>query len=631
MVTPCGFFLWPLKGLKGHFSGPFLLMRNPYRSLAPLGLTVALLVSGCQAAANRPLKGEDAAAPPIDAPAQSLSTHAMAESFYEVLVAEMLGQQGDFASSYELLMRAATTREQDDLFQRAGQAALHMGDGERALRAAKVWQDTLPQSREANKVALQLLIAMNRIPQTQWHLKQELRLTPDEEMAENLYAIPLIYQRTPNKEIAFTVVQAALQAQLQPDSPWRGDALAVLGRLRLHAGDVAAAFDYLQQAHAANAQSGGMGLFALELFNAGEARAEPLLRAYADEPAAAPPFLLAYARWQIGRGQEAQALQTLVRLTDKKPDLPEAWLAKAALQAGQRDYAGARTSLDVLGGLLDNLSNAQARQRGLDEAAVLRAQMADLEGEYAQADRWIAQIEDAETAMRAQVQRARILAEAGRLAHARHILQSVPAENAQQQRLKVLAEVQLLRDAQQFEQAYVLLGNLLKSHPKDGDLAYEHALLAERAGHIKEMEKSLRALLARQPDHVHALNALGYSLADRGVRLSEARTLIAKALELEPESAHIIDSMGWLEYRLGRLPQALELLQKAYRIEADPEIAAHLGEVLWKLEQHDEARRVWRQGLARDAKNTVLRATIERLDGPASALLPTVPHNKVAP
>jgi len=130
---------------------------------------------------------------------------------------------------------------------------------------------------------------------------------------------------------------------------------------------------------------------------------------------------------------------------------------------------------------------------------------------------------------------------------------------------------------------------------------------------MDEMERLLRKVIALKPDHHHAYNALGYSLAERNQRLPEARDLIRKALDLSPGEPFITDSLGWVEYRLGNRSEALRLLQQAYRARPDAEIAAHLGEVLWVLGQQDEARRVWREAKTRDAGNDVLRATLARL------------------
>ena len=149
--------------------------------------------------------------------------------------------------------------------------------------------------------------------------------------------------------------------------------------------------------------------------------------------------------------------------------------------------------------------------------------------------------------------------------------------------------------------------------PQDNDLLYELAMLDEKLDRLDDMERKLRELIKRQPNLPHAYNALGYSLADRNLRLAEAKQLITRALELAPEDPSITDSLGWVEFRLGNLPEALVLLKKAYANQADAEIAAHMGEVLWQLNQRDEARHIWREGMQKDADNETLRETLRRL------------------
>ena len=154
---------------------------------------------------------------------------------------------------------------------------------------------------------------------------------------------------------------------------------------------------------------------------------------------------------------------------------------------------------------------------------------------------------------------------------------------------------------------YVVLGI------RGNDLVYEQAMLAEKAGRPEEMERLLREILARKPDYHHALNALGFTLADRGVRLQEAKALIIKALEYAPEDPFITDSLGWVEFRLGNNAQALLLLERAFEKRQDADIAAHLGEVLWKLGQHERAKALWKDAQQQHPDNETLRETLKRL------------------
>ena len=138
-------------------------------------------------------------------------------------------------------------------------------------------------------------------------------------------------------------------------------------------------------------------------------------------------------------------------------------------------------------------------------------------------------------------------------------------------------------------------------------------MLAEKLNQVDEMERLLRLVIAKNPSYYNAYNALGFSLADRNLRLHEAKQLIVKALTFAPDDPFITDSLGWVEFRLGNLPSALSYLQKAYKARADAEIAAHLGEVLWHLKRTDEALQIWREGLATSPNNETLQETLQRL------------------
>ncbi|MCB1798279.1 MAG: tetratricopeptide repeat protein, partial [Gammaproteobacteria bacterium] len=148
---------------------------------------------------------------------------------------------------------------------------------------------------------------------------------------------------------------------------------------------------------------------------------------------------------------------------------------------------------------------------------------------------------------------------------------------------------------------------------EDHDLRYNRALYIVELGDFEGMERDLRRLLDEDPDHADALNALGYTLADRNERLDEAFALVSRALKLRPDSPAVLDSMGWVLYRQGDLEQAAVYLRRALDLSQDDEIAAHLGEVLWVSGKQADARTVWRQALGHAPDSDKIRAVVERL------------------
>jgi predicted Zn-dependent protease len=205
------------------------------------------------------------------------------------------------------------------------------------------------------------------------------------------------------------------------------------------------------------------------------------------------------------------------------------------------------------------------------------------------------------------------MAKQGDVEGARAFLAGLRVDEPSSQAQVVVAQGQILREAGKPEAAYAVLAEGAKRYPSNPDLLYDFALMAEKTGRLDVMEKSLREVMAQAPDNHHAYNALGYSLAERNVRLPEALALIDKALKMAPGDPFIMDSMGWVQYRLGNLDQAEAHLQRAYALRNDVEIAVHLGEVLWQKGRKADAQKLWREARAKDPKNDTLKSTLARL------------------
>jgi tetratricopeptide (TPR) repeat protein len=252
-------------------------------------------------------------------------------------------------------------------------------------------------------------------------------------------------------------------------------------------------------------------------------------------------------------------------------------------------------------------------EQGLTQAWLLLAQASEQLGDFTGAEAWLSKVENPQRLLEVQTRRAALLARQGKFTQARELIQRVPEKTPEDARAKLLAEAQVLRDVKRWSDANTVLAQANQRFEDDPDLLYEQSMTAEKLNRIDDMERLLRRVIALKPDHHHAYNALGYSLADRNVRLPEAKSLIQKALSLSPGEPFITDSLGWVEFRLGNRDEAVRLLHGAYKSRPDPEIAAHLGEVLWAMGQKDEARRVWREGRQRDGTNDVLRETLGRL------------------
>ena len=240
--------------------------------------------------------------------------------------------------------------------------------------------------------------------------------------------------------------------------------------------------------------------------------------------------------------------------------------------------------------------------------------MAEKRGNYAAAEQWRGLIEKEQDLYSAQTRRASLLARQGKLTEARALIRAITADTDEARRMNLMAEVQLLRDARKYREAYALQKKLVEQLPDDDDLTYELAMLADKNGDHASMERLLRQIMARKPSYHHAYNALGYSLAERGIRLTEAKELILKALTFAPKDPFITDSLAWVEFRLGNPVEALRLLEAAFGIRPDADIAAHLGEVLWTQGNQERARSIWRESKRLNPDNETLRETLKRLN-----------------
>jgi tetratricopeptide (TPR) repeat protein len=535
-----------------------------------------------------------------------------AELFYEVLIGELTARSGDPGSGYALVLDAARRSRDGKLFQRAVEIALQSRSGDAALAAARAWKDSLPESREARRFELQILIALNRISETVEPLRAELAATPTAERPFLMNVIARNYARATDKKLASSIVEQALADDLKNPAT-AGAAWATVGRLRLAAGDTSGALDAAQKGQQADPSSDAPAALALELIDPGQPLAEPMVKRYLDGPKALPEMRMAYARVLVEGRRYADASTQLAALTSSRPELPEPWLLLGSLQSQARQDAAAETSLKRYVELADTQSDADARNRGLTQAYLVLSQLAERRKDFKGAEHWLGRIDSTDDLVGAQTRRAALLARQGKMPQARELVRSLPERTEDEKKQKFLAEVQLLRDAKQYQAAYDMLAQASSAAPEDTDLIYDRAMVAEKMNRLDEMERLLRRLIELKPDNQNAYNALGYSLADRKVRLEEARTLIQKAVQLAPEDPFIADSLGWVEFRLGNTDEAMRILEAAYKRRPDPEIAAHLGEVLWVKGQRDRALSIWKEASLVDADNETLQETLKRL------------------
>lgn len=600
----------------------------PRRSRLAAAALLALIALSAQAQTQPPAPAAPTSPAPIVEPAgpaatpaataspaviksEALASEMTAELFYEVLLGE-LNARSDPGAAYGLVLDAAKRARDEKLFQRAVEIALQSRSGDAALAAARAWKESIPDSREARRFELQILIALNRIGDTVEPLRAEVAATPQVERPFLMAVIARNYARATDKKLAASVVEQALSDELANPATG-GAAWATVGRLRLAAGDTSGALDAAIKGQQLDPSSEGPALLALDLIEPNQPLAEPIVKRYLAGPKAQPEMRVAYARVLVEGHRYADATAELATLTAARPELPEPWLLLGSLQGQARQDAAAEASLKRYIAIASSQRDAEARERGLTQAYLLMAQLAERRKDFAGAESWLGRIDSTDDLVGAQARRAALLARQGKLPQARELVRALPERTADEKKLKFLTEVQLLRDAKQYQAAYDMLAQASAAAPTDTDLIYDQSMVAEKLNRLDEMERLLRRIIELKPDNQNAYNALGYSFADRKVRLEEARTLIQKAVQLAPDDPFIADSLGWVEYRLGNTAEATRILEDAYKRRPDPEIGAHLGEVLWASGQRDRAVSIWKEASLADADNETLQETLKRL------------------
>ncbi|THF63795.1 tetratricopeptide repeat protein [Pseudothauera nasutitermitis] len=561
------------------------------RAASRLGLALALalpLAAHAQHAAEEPSPGA--------LPAQELT----AETLYQFLLAEIAGARGELGLSVRAYLEVARRTGDPRIARRAAEIALFARDLDAATQAARIWTQADPQSEDARRLLAGVLASGGeRLDDVQIQFARVLAESP-ERLPQNLMSLNRALARVPDKLVALRIIERLTEPYLNlPEAHFaRAQAAAI-------AQDPVEGLAAIDDALALQPDWEPAVLLKAQLFQQADAVGEAarMLEDFLTRHPENRNARLTYARALVAEQQFEPAREQFQRLLAEAPGDRDLGYAVGLLSAQLGDYELAERLL------------AEALAAGHPEGDAIRFNLAQIAEQRDNVERALAlydEIADGPHALQARVRSAQLLARAGRLDEARSRLHAPDADDDTRKRL-LLAETQLLRDVERPEEAFQLIDGALQKYPEDTDLLYESAMLAERLDRVEVMEARLRKLIALDPEHAHAYNALGYSLADRGLRLEEAEELIAHALELAPEDPFILDSMGWVLFRRGQAAEAVVHLERAYAIRADPEIAAHLGEVLWSLERRADAERIWEEALAQHPEHAALRETIRRL------------------
>ena len=562
-------------------------------------LASVLIISGCTGGAGiKPVDGDSEAAS-VTTSENLPDVELTPDVLYDILVGEIAGQQGQLETAVTSLMRAARETRDPRLAARATRAAVYAKDLEAALQASRLWVELSPESIEARELLAKVLLDLGKPVEAELHLGKALAIA---KTRNNLGKVFLhtasLMSRQSNRKSAFEVMEALVNRY--PDLAQAHLALAHLG---VRAGNQDRALIAIEKALDLNPGWQDAALYkARILIGRSPDQAEAFYRSFLSDFPRAAKVRLNYARFLVDRKQWQLASKQFKRILKTSPNDADAVLAVGLLSLQAERYKDAETYL------MRHLK----LQPDNDQARLYLGQVAEELKNYTRAEFWYQQITSNKYYFEAQTRLAVVLARMDKLESGRKVLHSLQANTDRERVQLVLVEDQILREARNYVEALKVLNRALKGLPDHTEILYARALVAEKLDDLKLMESDLRQVLEKDPKNVHALNALGYTLADRTDRLEEAEVLVSKALEMRPDDAFILDSMGWVHYRLGNYDEALRFLKRALSISNDAEISAHLGEVLWTIGEHNKARTIWRRAFEKTPNNETLEAVIKK-------------------
>jgi len=531
---------------------------------------------------------------PLSLPKMELS----GEMLYEFLLADIASQRGNQELAAQVYLDLANETKDPRVARRAAQLEFDAHQMDKSVEALNLWLKLEPNSHQAKQLLTTVLLSGGKLEEARPYLVDMLAAFP-KRTGHTFTQIYSLLTRYPDKEAAYKLLHELAQPYPQVEE------------------------GHLVQAQAA-AAAGKRDIALAEVRQVRVLRPEWELAA-----------LLEVQLLQQDSPQ--QALAELKKFITAYPDAGEARLLLARLLLEQKQYAEARTEFQYLldmhpessdlafavamlsmeMGELDRAENElrQALVKGKKDESTVYYYLGQLnEGKKHDEDALqnYRHVPDGEYAFPARLRVAYLYSKFGKINEARDYLHQTNALNNQQRVQLLSVEAELLRNAKQMDAAYQVLTQGLEKLPNHPDLLYETAMLADLLGKHDVFEQMMHKVIEIKPDYAQAYNALGYSLLDRNERVSEGMSLVEKANQLAPEDAGIIDSVGWGHYRMGNLEKSVEFLRRAYNTEPDPEIAAHLGEVLWVQGVKDQAKKVWDDALKAHPENTVLQGTIKK-------------------
>ncbi len=522
-----------------------------------------------------------------------------ADTLYALLVAELAGQRNRFDIALGNYVQQANATQDPAVAERGFRIAEYLGAEQAALDTALIWARNAPDNLDAQRAAAVQLARAGEYEQSMEFMEKVLRGQGD----THFDFLALSAAQTDADTRAGLLQSFDRLLAKYPDNPQLAFGKAVLLQQDERPQEALALLESQPQA---NDQVPSILLRARLLHALGRSdEAVPLLEKSLKRHPDDKRLRLTYARLLVERGQLEAAMGEFATLVQQYPEDDDLRFSMALVCLEAEAWQEATIYLEEL---IERGSHLDAAQFNLGRAYQAM-------GETDAALDAFAEVGPGKDYLPAKLLQSELLFDAGRGEQASRVLAEAREQQPDYAIQLYLIEIEALQDKGEQGAAWQLVQQALEQFPDDLNLLYTRAMLAEQRGDLAQLERDLRFIIEREPENAMALNALGYTLADRTTRYDEARALIEQAHELNPDDPAILDSLGWVNYRLGDLEEAERLLRQALERFPDAEVAAHLGEVLWAKNQQQEARRVWSDAFAAQPDNAILRNTLKRLTG----------------
>ncbi|MCY7388337.1 MAG: tetratricopeptide repeat protein [Burkholderiales bacterium] len=520
------------------------------------------------------------------------------QMLYQYLISEIAGQRGRSGLALRGMLDLAQRTRDPRLARRAVEIAFQARQTDAALEATTLWLEFEPESSVARQALTAITSNQGSLEATKLNLVR--LLAQPKRTAGVLMQLSALLSRFPDKlAVAATVRELAIPHLKLPEAHF------AIAQASMLAKDSEAA---LAAVNGAERQRPGWTQAAILksqiLRDTSDENAGGFLKEFLAAYPAAADVRVTYARFLASQKGYLQAREEFRIAMKSKPEDAEIPYAIGLLSQQVEDYADAESQFKRV---------IDLKPRDASPVFFNLGTIAEAKKQTAEAIDWYAKVRGGDYFVTAQLKIASILAKRDGMLSGRKFLQDAQAAQSDSPETRIqliLAEAQLLRDAKAFNEAFDALSAAILKNPDTADLFYDRAMVAEKIEKFDVLESDLRKVIELKPDHAQAYNALGYTLAERNKRLDEAYDLIKKALSLSPEDAYIQDSLGWVQFRIGRVDEALATLKKAYQTRRDPEIAAHLGEVLWAKGEQAEALKLWQTALLENPDNDLLKTVI---------------------